>query len=76
MESSNHQIHQVPFSPTLQTSSMSKVTGFFSNKKNIVIVVVVLTGCLFIAYKMKYLNFLLKKKIKIINLKKQKKKLI
>ena len=70
MDNSNQQVlPEAPFitnnlqTPVVETT-MSKITGFFSDYKNIAIIAVVLIVCLFVAYKMKYLDFLFNKKQK------------
>jgi hypothetical protein len=68
MESPKQVLPQAPFiainKSLPESTNISNVTGFFSNKKNIAIIIVIVTSCIFTAYKMKYLDFLFKKEKK------------
>jgi hypothetical protein len=62
METNNTTLPQPPFA----ISSENKSYSFLYDKKTIAIIGVVLIGGLFVAYKMKYLDFLFKKKDKTV----------
>ena len=65
MESPNQPVlSQAPIIVNNNLPETSKISNLLSNKKNIIIIVIIIAGCIFTAYKMNYLNFVFKKKNK------------
>ena len=57
METPNQTI--LPVAPAAPQTSVFNIKSILNDKKNMMILGVVVIGCIFFAYKMKYLDFLI-----------------